>query len=375
MEPRVHSRDPRSQARSVVVTLGERSYRSHISTGCLYEFGALVGDVISSRRVVVLSTPVVYRMHGQVLAKALQDVGLHFDVVLSADGEDAKRLEEAARLWSELAAMDIDRGDTLIAFGGGALGDVAGFVASTYLRGIPFVHVPTTLLAQVDSSIGGKTAINFGAVKNSIGTYAQPSLVVADPSVLGTLPNAAFRTGIAEVIKDGVVADSDFCAWLQTQVTSIKERHLPVLEEMIERAVAIKARAVSIDEHDSGARQLLNFGHTIGHVLEALSGFRLPHGEAVAIGMVAECRISERLGITSSTTERAVRRLNEVYGLPTEMPEYFWRDTAATLRALKGDKKRRTEVLKLVVVPKLGEATIALLQPSELLKYADCLRP
>ena len=304
------------------------------------------------RKVALVSDPAIHALHGPAVIESLRSAGFELTEILLPAGEQAKTLEVARQGWDRLLDAGCDRTSTVIALGGGAVGDLAGFVAATYMRGIDFVQVPTTLLAQVDASIGGKTAIDHPRAKNLIGAFHQPRVVVVDPAVLTTLPESEFRSGLAEVIKHGIVLDAAYFEDLEQCLPALLRRDIPTLERFVAGSCRIKAGVVERDETEAELRHVLNYGHTIGHALEAVTGFgRFTHGEAVSLGIVAEARLAERLGIASArTTDRQVRLLRAA-GLPVHG---LGAPPAVVLQALGRDKKARDGRVPFVLAPEIG---------------------
>jgi 3-dehydroquinate synthase len=268
------------------------------------------------------------------------------------EGEPAKALAVAERCWEALLDAGIDRTSTVLALGGGAVGDLAGFVAATYMRGVNFVPLPTTVLAQVDASIGGKTAIDHPRAKNLIGSFHQPRLVLVDPVTARTLPEREYRSGLAEMAKHGCVLDAAYFDDMERSAPVLLQRDLGHLERLIGGSCALKARVVEQDERDAELRNVLNYGHTIGHALEAATGYaRWTHGEAVALGIVAEARLARRLGIGSAETAARQRDLLQALGLPTRIDDV---DVDAVLAAIGRDKKSRDGRIPFVLTPAIG---------------------
>jgi 3-dehydroquinate synthase len=303
-------------------------------------------------------------LHGAIVIESLRASGFSAAEIRVPEGEAAKTLAAAERCWDDCLTAGLDRTSTLLALGGGAVGDLAGFVAATYMRGIPFVQLPTTLLAQVDASIGGKVAIDHPKAKNLIGAFHQPRLVVVDPSVLSTLPDAEFRSGLAEVVKHGIVLDAEYFADIEAHVRAILAKDLPTLERIIARSCRLKGGVVEADEREGGPRAALNYGHTVGHALEAATSFsKWLHGEAVSLGIAAAARIAERLGMADAETrERQVRLLKQL-GLPVTFsgpaPE-------AVVQAIARDKKARDGKVPFVLAPRIGEFRLVFDVPPEL---------
>jgi len=307
------------QLRSIDVRLGERGYSVLIGKGILPLAGREVAAVTEGRRAVVLAVGKVRRLYGRALEKGLAAGGIESTSVEVPDRESAKTLKTYSRVMRELLAMGAGRDSTIVALGGGCVGDLAGFVASTYMRGVGLVQVPTTLLAQVDSSIGGKTALNLPDAKNAIGTFHQPRLVLSDIDVLKTLPAREISCGVAELIKYGAIMDAGLLGLLERERDALMALEGPVVTEAVTSAASLKARIVSEDEREStGIRTILNFGHTIGHSVEAALGYGgCSHGEAVAVGMVGEVRLAVSLGICPEEDARRLERIISSYGLPT----------------------------------------------------------
>jgi 3-dehydroquinate synthase len=321
----------------VQVGLGDRAYDIVIKAGLLAEIGHdLKARGIAKRYVVVADDRVAGLFGGRLLA-SLAQAGIAADCITFPHGEASKNLATIGELASRLAQLGVDRKDGLIALGGGVTGDMTGFLASIYMRGIPFVQLPTTLLAQVDSSVGGKTGVDIPEGKNLVGTFYQPRRVYIDSEVLRELPEAEMLNGLAEVVKYGVIYDAPFFAELQAQRTAILARELPVLESVIARCCAIKAAVVAADEKEADLRRILNFGHTIGHAVEAASGYTLAHGMAVSMGMAAVAELAVRQGLLPQAEAETLRRLLLDYGLPVTIPPQF--DRTRIKGYLKSDKK------------------------------------
>jgi 3-dehydroquinate synthase len=355
---------------TVQVMLGERSYPIRIRPGSLADLGeALVAEFEATRAVVVTSKRVAVRHFGA-LATGLARAHVELERLLVPDGERAKTLRVAASLYDRLVELGVTRQTLLIGLGGGATCDLAGFVASTYLRGLPLVQVPTTLLAQVDASVGGKTAVNHPAGKNLIGTFYQPRLVWVDPDVLATLSPRERRAGLAEVVKVAAIWDADFFKWLEDNVEAMLRLERAALSHAVARACGIKAEVVGLDERDAGLRALLNFGHTLGHAVEVVNGYRhVRHGEAVALGMVFAARLSERRGLAPAGTAERLEALVRRVGLATEITDLN-AQRAAYLRAIAVDKKGADGAIGFVALREIGRAELARLTPDEILSGA-----
>lgn len=321
----------------IQVGLDNRSYPIFIQSGCLTR----VGDDLASRKVAkrygVIADDRVAELYGKQLLESLKRAGCAAKLFVFAHGEASKTLQTVGELASQLARAGFDRQDGLIALGGGVTGDITGFLASSYMRGIPFVQVPTSLLAQVDSSVGGKTGVDIPEGKNLVGAFYQPKAVYIDITVLSTLPRQEFLGGLAEVIKYGVIRDAGFFAFLEHKRDGILSLDPALLAEMIGTCCRIKAAVVASDEREGGLRKILNYGHTIGHAVEAASSFTIIHGFAVAIGMAAATRLAAKNGILSEQDRDRIVALIAGYGLPLAVPPDL--DRTALKAYLKTDKK------------------------------------
>jgi 3-dehydroquinate synthase len=355
---------------TVQVLLGERSYAIKIQSRCLADLGPELAGELEVERAVVVTTPRVRAAHFATLADGMQRTHIALSQIEVPDGDAAKSLHHASRVYDELIEAAAERGTVIVGLGGGALCDLAGFVASTYLRGVPLVQVPTTLLAQVDASVGGKTGINHRRGKNLIGTFYQPRLVWVDPDVLRTLPARERRCGLAEVVKVAAIWDAEFFTWLEDHIDAVTMLDPDALSEAIRRSVAIKAEIVGLDEREAGLRSLLNFGHTLGHAIENVHGYkRVRHGEAVAMGMVFAARLSETLGLDSVVSQRIERLLRRI-GLPTQVPDWS-QQRDAYLRAIAVDKKVVREKVGMVVLRELGRAEVMRFAPEDILARTE----
>ncbi len=321
-----------------------KTYEVCIGNGLLTEAGALAAKVLSPCRALILTDDHVAPLYANTLASSLQSAGFAPEIYTVPHGEGAKSLDTLGKLLEHLAANRYTRTDAMFALGGGVIGDLCGFCASIYLRGIPFVQVPTTLLACVDSSVGGKTAINLDAGKNLAGAFYQPRLVICDPILFATLPPDIFADGCAEVIKYGVINDAELFGFLQDGIS-------PASELVISRCVQNKRDVVEKDEFDTGARMLLNFGHTIAHAIEKLSDFEISHGSAVAMGMVSVMRAATAHGLCPTGDLEALLDLTHAMGLPSECP-YSTKEIA---QAACSDKKRSGDTLTLIVPYAIGD--------------------
>jgi len=349
--------------RTVRVGLGERAYDVVIGAGLLDEAGGRLAPLLANRRTVIVSDETVWALHGERLAASLGAAGLACPAVIVAPGEQTKSFAGLADLSDRLLALKLDRGDVVTAFGGGVVGDLAGFAAAIYKRGIDFVQIPTTLLAQVDSSVGGKTAIDTARGKNLIGAFHQPRLVLADLEVLATLPEREMRAGYAEVVKYGLLGDLAFFEWLEAKAPAVLAREPAALAEAVARCVAMKAQIVAADEKETGVRALLNLGHTFGHALEAETGYgeALLHGEAVAAGSVLAFRFSAAQGLCSARDAERAEAAIAAAGLPTRLAGVSASpfDAAALVRHMGQDKKAQGGRLTFILARALGEAFVA----------------
>ena len=338
------------------VNLGSRSYEVAIGSGLLAQAGRYLNGLGLGPQVVIITNPEVRRLHGQKLEESLATAGLSAITLEVAEGEEQKSLETAGWVYNELSRLSAERSTPILALGGGVIGDLAGFVAATYMRGVPLVQLPTTLLAQVDSSIGGKVAVNHGQLKNNIGAFYQPRLVLSNTSALKTLPAREFANGLAEVIKSAVIGDGNLFAFLEANLDSIKGQEGEALEEIVFRSARIKAAVVEKDETDQGLRNVLNFGHTVGHGIETASGFMIGHGAAVAIGMLAAAAVSQRLGLFGEDELARLKALIHAAGLPTEVSGGKVKDILA---AMRHDKKIQGGRMRLVLPRAIGDVIIS----------------
>jgi 3-dehydroquinate synthase len=340
---------------TVEVALAERAYPIQIGDGLLGQPQHLL-TAVASRRAAIVTDSQVAPLYLERVATGLADAGVAVvDIVVPA-GEASKDWPTLMQVFDRLLEAGCDRHTTLIALGGGVVGDLAGFAAATYQRGIPFVQIPTTLLAQVDSSVGGKTAINHPHGKNMIGAFHQPRLVLADTATLNTLPDRELRAGLAEVIKHGLLGDAGFFAWLETNIDAVLAREPQALAHVIRRSCEMKAAIVAADEKESGVRAHLNLGHTFGHAIEAGLGFGAwLHGEAVAAGLVMAAELSRRLGNIESGDVLRVRRLLEHAGLPVAGPAL---GADVYLEHMRHDKKVAAGQIRYVLLTRIGAATV-----------------
>ncbi|MCB1970895.1 MAG: 3-dehydroquinate synthase [Geminicoccaceae bacterium] len=349
----------------VKVSLGERSYSILIGRGLLRQAGSILGRLLRQPRVIlVIDANLVATDHDVMLRRSLHEAGITVHPVEVAAGEASKSHATYAWLMDEILALGVDRKVTVIAFGGGVIGDLAGFVAASLLRGVDFVQIPTTLLSQVDSSVGGKTGINSRHGKNLIGAFHQPGIVLIDTAVLDSLPERELRSGYAEIIKYGCIIDADFFDWLLSHGADMLDGDPELRARAIRRSVEIKAAIVADDEREtSGVRALLNFGHTFAHAYEALAGYNgtLLHGEAVSIGMVKATRLSADLGLASRDDAVRLHDHLATLNLPTS-PRQLRNDGFAVdglLNAMQRDKKAEDGKMQFVLWRGIGNAFVA----------------
>ncbi|MDH4463400.1 MAG: 3-dehydroquinate synthase [Acidovorax sp.] len=343
----------------VAIDLGERSYRITIGAGLLTDAAAFDGLPAASTALIVSNTTVA-PLYAASLKQALAGRYQRILTLQLPDGEEFKGWETLQLIFDALLAAGCDRKTVLFALGGGVVGDMTGFAAASYMRGVPFVQVPTTLLSQVDSSVGGKTAINHPLGKNMIGAFYQPRLVVCDLSVLATLPPREFASGLAEVIKYGPIADPEFLRWLEDNMDRLIAQDPDALAHAVRRSCEIKAWVVGQDEKESGLRAILNFGHTFGHAIEAGMGYGVwLHGEGVGAGMVMAAELSHRLGLVDGAFVQRLRLLVERAGLPTKGPVLDSGDNAGRyLELMRVDKKSEAGEIRFVVIDEPGRASV-----------------
>jgi len=339
------------------VELGERSYDIFIGRGLLKDIGKTIRTFGFSDKIALISNPTVYGFYGKEVSEKIKASDHDLLEVLIPDGEEYKSLADTEKIYEALLKAKLDRKSSLIALGGGVIGDITGFAAATYMRGIDFIQVPTTLLAQVDSSVGGKTGVNHPLGKNMIGAFWQPRLVWIDTATLDTLPRREFLSGLGEVIKYGVIWDEKFFAYLETNRDKILRLDPTALTYVIRRSCEIKAEVVSKDERESGLRAILNYGHTIGHAIETITGYKkYLHGEAVAIGMHLEARLSEQLGLIDKGNVLRIKTLIDSYDLPSAMPDMIVMNEL--VEKMQIDKKTVAGKLHFMLPEKVGSVRI-----------------
>ncbi len=345
-----------NQMKNIFVNLGKDSYHIIIDRDILNRVGPHISKIIKPCRAVIVTDKTVEPLYGKAVFDSLSECNFDVKLVSIEAGEDQKTISKAEELYGTLFDHKVDRKSPLIALGGGVIGDLAGFVASTFMRGIPFVQIPTTLLAQVDSSIGGKVAVNHPRGKNMIGCFYQPKLVFIDTTTLQTLPKAEIIAGMVEVIKYGMIKDSVFFEYIEKHLSEILELDDIALEKIIHDACMIKAQVVELDEKEEGLRAILNYGHTIGHALEALTSYKkYRHGEAVAMGMIYATKIAQEMNLADDTVLKRQESLFKKLGLSLKDNELNPNDI---VRVLYQDKKTIGGKLRLVLPTGIGDVTI-----------------
>lgn len=341
--------------RSVHVAVPGAEYDIHVAPGLLARAGGLLRALSKSARAMVVTDSTVGPLHLPELAQALRGDGFEPIVAQMPAGEEHKTLATLLPVYQQLLSARVDRQTPLIALGGGVVGDMAGFVAATILRGVPFVQVPTTLLAMVDASVGGKTGVNHAVGKNLIGAFHQPITVLIDPTVLRTLSPRELRGGLAECIKHDVIRDADGFSRLEKQIDRALALDVPYLTDLIAHNVAIKSAVVSDDPFERGARAHLNLGHTFGHAIENVSNYAYSHGEAVGLGMVAAAHLAKSLGLIGDTDRRRIADVVAKAGLPTGG---LWLDPDQVLDAMAFDKKVKCGTVRFVLPERIGSAVV-----------------
>jgi 3-dehydroquinate synthase len=329
-----------------------RSYEICIGYDIFDRIAVMIANSRIAARYVIVTDDCVGTLYGATLLAHLTKMGARSDLIVFPAGERSKNVQSVLDIAGKLLDLGVDRKSALIALGGGVAGDLAGFIASIYMRGIPCIQVPTTLMAQVDSSIGGKTAIDLPQGKNLLGTFCQPAGVFIDVKCLDTLPDTEYQNGLAEVVKYGIIDSEDLFRQLESGVEMIRSRNRPFLETIIQRACTIKKGIVEMDEREQGLRRILNFGHTLGHALEAASEYGISHGSAVAVGMVAAARISQKLyGLPAGDRER-IEGLIASLSLACRIPQAL--ATEDILSGLQRDKKKDGDTIHFVLLKKIG---------------------
>jgi 3-dehydroquinate synthase len=353
--------------RTLTVNLSERSYSIYIEKGLLHNIGEEIKKIYKNRKIAIITDSNIEALYGESIQKSFEKENFLIKKILVEPGEKSKSFEVLQQVCDELLDFELTRSDLIITFGGGVVGDLGGFAASILLRGIPFIQIPTSLLAQIDSSIGGKVAVNTSRGKNLVGTFYQPLAVFIDPDLLKTLEDRYLSDGMAEVIKTAAIRDSQLFHELLQYKT--KEALFQQLESIIYTCCSIKKALVEIDEKDTGERMVLNFGHTIGHGIEKYFNYETyTHGEAVAIGMYAITKSSEELSITKKGTAALIKEILTQYQLPCELPPM---DKAEILSTMKLDKKNTSKNMNLILLKNIGEGFIAKINNMDIEKYIN----
>jgi 3-dehydroquinate synthase len=337
----------------IKVNLGERSYPILIGHGLIDALGFEIAKYLKNKKFMLITDSNVNKLYSKRLMNSLKENGLSVNLAVIPAGEKYKDIEQAKIIYKECIKNNLHRDSSIIALGGGVISDLAGFAAATYMRGVPLVNIPTTLVGQVDAAIGGKTGINFEA-KNIIGSFYQPKLVIIDPNFLKTLPEAEIKNGLVEIIKYSIIKDAKLFRFLERNKQKIMELDKNSLLKVISRCCLIKARIVEKDEKENNVRAILNYGHTIGHAIERVSNYKIPHGKAVAIGMINEAKIARMLDLLDEKQERRIIELISKYNLVEDM-QFKKRDI---LKAVGLDKKVLNEKIRFVLPTRIGKVCI-----------------
>ena len=344
--------------KNISVGLGGNSYGIRVGPGLMARTGEWLKEKGFSGKAVVITDTNVKTIYAGEMEKSLAGAGFQVTFLDIPPGEEQKTLDTAGKLYDRLAASFAERSTVILAMGGGVVGDLAGFVAATYMRGVPYVQVPTSLLAMVDSSIGGKTAVDRGNLKNVIGAFYQPRLVIADIDTIMTLPREELSNGMAEVVKVAAVSDRAFFNFLEENIEKAMTLDAAALEKIVLESAKLKAKIVGKDEKEAGRRIILNYGHTVGHALEVVSGFKLKHGAAVAIGMISENKLARRLGLLSGSEAGRILGLIKLSGLPVSAPEFGPGQREQLLDAVRHDKKVLRDKVRFVLLKSIGRPVV-----------------
>lgn len=328
----------------------------HIGEGILGRAGQIISRAVKAREVMICTSSRIKRLHGATLARSLKKARIKFSWIMIPDGEQAKTMKTASQVLEAMAKRQAGRDSCLVAFGGGSVGDLTGFVASIYARGIDYVQIPTTLTAQVDAACGGKTAVNLGVAKNLVGTFYYPQVVVADSGILRTLPLAQLQSGLAEVVKYGVIKSRELFDWIQRKAGAILKFDGRVLEHLVRVSADIKANVVSRDPREHNVRMILNFGHTLGHGIEKARGYEIDHGRAVSIGMMCAARIAQAMHLCARDVVGDLEEVLTTLKLPVRLSR--GKSVKKILRAIMLDKKRRDGKLRFVLPTRIGHVEI-----------------
>ncbi|MHB8840317.1 MAG: 3-dehydroquinate synthase [Candidatus Aquicultor sp.] len=339
----------------VHVALGDRSYPIYIGDGIYHGFVEKFEEFFHVARVALITNSTVWDLYGAPIVESLSVEAIDYELILVPDGEDAKSLGVAERIYGDLIEKGFERKDVVIALGGGVVGDLAGFIAATYERGVPFVQIPTTLLAQVDSSVGGKVAVNHPLGKNMIGAFYQPAFVYIDVSTLNTLSDRDFAGGMAEVIKYAFLKGEPLLGLIQEKRGDLLGKQVDVLSDVVKTCCSIKAEIVEMDERDAGVRAFLNYGHTLGHAIESTTRYDYSHGEAVAVGMVFAARLSKTLGMIDEDAVELHKKIISSYGLPVSVSGA---DAIELVKVMQRDKKRAMGGHNFVLLDGIGNPIV-----------------
>jgi 3-dehydroquinate synthase len=341
---------------TIIVDLQERAYPIHIAPEGWEALPHAIGGTIKGKKVMVVCDENTHRLYCSPVKSMLETKGYTVYQAVVPPGEASKSFKQAQTLYTKALEANLDRSSTIVALGGGVVGDLAGFIAATYMRGIGFIQIPTSLLAQVDSSVGGKVAINHPLAKNIIGAFYQPRMVFINPHTLSTLPPREFATGMAELIKHAFIADGDFITWLEQNMEALLSCDVQALTHALYRSCSIKARVVEQDEREAGLRMILNFGHTIGHAIESATGYsKYTHGEAVAMGMVYEAKIAVHMGLIGQEYLKRLSSLLERAGLPTRLEAADW---GLIIQRMAYDKKNVDSRIAFVLPTGYGKVEV-----------------
>jgi 3-dehydroquinate synthase len=351
--------------KKIKINMEQNGYEIQIGPGLLDQVGENLKRIGYQNRTVVITNPNVNKLYGDQIMSDLEKAGLEASLFEVPDGEEYKSLKWAGNLYRKLSSFQAERMTPILALGGGVIGDLAGFVAATYMRGVPLIQLPTTLLAQVDSSIGGKVAVNYGRLKNTIGTFYQPKLVISDIAALKTLPVKELKNGLAEIIKYAIIRDPELFALLEQGMGRIKSRDMDLFEEVISLCAGIKADIIQKDEKDLGLRNVLNYGHTFGHAIETVSDFQISHGKAVALGMVAAALVSQRMKVLPISALDRIKTVIVRAGLPLNIPGL---DIDKIMNVMGHDKKKLGGKIRFVLPKSIGEVYVTDAVDNELVK-------
>ncbi|MBI1389398.1 MAG: 3-dehydroquinate synthase [bacterium] len=355
-----------AQLSEITVGLGDRAYVISVANGLIDQVGDYARKLGFHSPLAIIADDAVAEIYGDRVKRSIESAGFKTEIIPFPTGETNKHLQTISALYDAMVQLKPERDGGVIALGGGVAGDMAGFVAATYLRGMRFIQVPTTLLAQVDASVGGKVGVDHAGGKNLIGAFHQPRAVLIDPDTLKSLDPRQVRSGLAEVIKHGVIQDAELFKRTGDSLDALLAVEDGAYNEIVPWNCRIKARVVEQDEHEHGLRAILNYGHTIGHAVEALTGYEtLLHGEAVAIGMIAEAELGEKLGVTPPGVVKAIRRLIQKAGFPLEKPKLT---ADAMIDSMFRDKKVKSGQLRFVLPTRIGEVKIEAVTDLELIR-------